>query len=54
MHKCLKHLCVVTLVHFTLKSAKKVHQNRVTHLRVAVVNRLGSSTSHQKYVGTCV
>ena len=26
-----------------LKSAKKIHQNRLTHLYVAVVNHLGDS-----------
>ena len=30
-----------------LKVPIKVHQNRLTHLCVAVVNRLGNSTSHQ-------
>ena len=31
-----------------VKSAKKISQNRLTHLCVAVVNRLGNSSSHQK------
>ena len=31
-----------------LKVPKKVHQNRLTHLCVAVVNRLYNSMSHQK------
>ena len=44
-HKCLKHLGV-TFLH-SQKVPKKVHQNRLTHLCVAVVNRLGNSTSHQ-------
>ena len=47
-HKCLKHLCV-TFLH-SQKVPKKVHQNRLTHLWVAVVNRLGNSRSHQIYV----
>ena len=33
-----------------VKSAKKIRQNRLTHLCVAVVNRLGNSSSHQKLV----
>ena len=45
-HKCLKHLGM-TFLH-SQKVPKKVHQNRLTHLCVAVVNRLGNSTSHQK------
>ena len=31
-----------------LKSAKKIRQNRLTHLCVAMVNHLGNSSSHQK------
>ena len=30
-----------------VKSAKKICQNRLTHLCVAMVNRLGNSSSHQ-------
>ena len=30
-----------------VKSAKRIRQNRLTHLCVAVVNRLGNSSSHQ-------
>ena len=37
------HLCVVTFLHFIQESAKKSCQNRLTHLCVAVVNRLGDS-----------
>ena len=40
-----KHLCV-TFLHFQ-KVPRKILQNRLTHLCVAVVNRLGNSTSHQ-------
>ena len=43
-HKCLKHLCDLG----ALKVPRKVHENRLTHLCVAVVNRLGNSTSHQQ------
>ena len=31
-----------------LKSAKIIHQNRLTYLCITVVNRLGNSSSHQK------
>ena len=37
------HLCVVMFLHFIQESTKKIHQNRLTHLCVAVVNRLGDS-----------
>ena len=30
------------------KCQKKFRQNRLTHLYVAMVNRLGNSSSHQK------
>ena len=43
------HLCMATVKTFicddlsVLKSAKKIHQNRLTHLCAAVVNCLGDS-----------
>ena len=42
------HLCMVTFLHQG-KVPKKIRQNRLTHLCVAVVNRLGNSSSHQKW-----
>ena len=33
-----------------VKSAKKILQNRLTHLCIAVVNCLGNSSSHQKSI----
>ena len=53
------HLCVATHKTFyvwtfmrgdlsaPVKSAKKIRQNRLTHLCVAMVNCLGNSSSHQ-------
>ena len=41
------HLCMVTFLHFIQESAKKNLPNWITHLCVAVVNRLGNSLSHQ-------
>ena len=52
MHKCFKHrniiihLCVVTLRHYS-KRYQKIHQNKLTHLCIAVANGLGNSSSHQ-------
>ena len=43
-HLCVathKYLSMVTFVHSTLKSAKKIHQNRLINLDVAMVHRLG-------------
>ena len=45
----IKHLCVVAFLHFIQESAKK-KSNRLTHLWVAVVNRLGNSSSHQRNI----
>ena len=49
------HLCVAMHKTFMrgdlsapVKSAKKICQNRLTHLCVAVVNHLGNSSSHQQ------
>ena len=42
----LKHLSVVTFLNYS-KKCQKICQNRLTHLCVAVVNRLGNSSSHQ-------
>ena len=39
------HLCVVTFLH-QWKAPKKICQNRLTHLCVAMVNCLGNSLSH--------
>ena len=44
---CLKHSWVKTFLHFKLKSAKKIHQNRRTHLHIGHVNCLGNSLSHE-------
>ena len=47
----IKHLCMDIYVRWpfcTKKCQKKICQNRLTHLCVAVVNRLGNSSSHQQ------
>ena len=47
------HSCVMIFLHFIPKSAKKICQNRLTHLCVTMVNHLGNSSSHV-CVGVCV
>ena len=42
----LKHLFVVTFLHYC-KKCQKIRQNRLTHLCVAVVNRLEDSDESQ-------
>ena len=40
------HSCVKTFLHYQ-KEPRKIHQNRLTHLCITVVNCLGNSLSQQ-------